>query len=163
MAFLGLAPICFIWPCSPFSHKDISSARNLFRGVNSLSVPDGALPASTTGDDDDDDDDSHHVVRRNGQVTPGAPDKRNSVGSSVGSLDPEAPANYNYGRRRSRAVLYQLSGHYGQATDKKAHKKMHNKIPANVSWTTFAYVLLQIVFAFFIYVQYVLHITLKSN
>ena len=117
-----------------YSHKDISSARNLFRGVNSLSVPDGGVPASTAAnDDDDDDDDGHHVVRRNGQVTPGAPDKRNSVGSSVGSLDPEAPANYNYGRRRSRAVLYQLSGHYGQATDKKAHKKMHNKIPANVS------------------------------
>lgn len=28
-----------------------------------------------------------------------------------GNLDPEAPPA-NYGRRRSRAVLYQLSGHY---------------------------------------------------
>lgn len=30
-----------------------------------------------------------------------------------GNLDPEAPPA-NYGRRRSRAVLYQLSGHYKQ-------------------------------------------------
>lgn len=29
-----------------------------------------------------------------------------------GSLDPEAPSQANMGRRRSRAVLYQLSGHY---------------------------------------------------
>lgn len=29
-----------------------------------------------------------------------------------GNLDPEAPSPANMGRRRSRAVLYQLSGHY---------------------------------------------------
>ncbi len=48
------------------------------------------------------------------------------------NLGPEAPANYNYGRRRSRAVLYQLSGHY--KTD-KASKKIHSKLNANVSLT----------------------------
>ena len=44
--------------------------------------------------------------------------------------DPEAPPpNYNYGRRRSRAVLYQLSGHY--KTDKA--KKITSKLNTNVS------------------------------
>ncbi len=42
------------------------------------------------------------------------------------NLGPEAPSNYNYGRRRSRAVLYQLSGHY-KTTDKSA-KKIHSKL-----------------------------------
>ncbi len=45
------------------------------------------------------------------------------------NLDPEAPANYSYGRRRSRAVLYQLSGHY--KTEKT--KKIHSKLSTNVS------------------------------
>lgn len=45
-----------------------------------------------------------------------------------GNLDPEAPPA-NYGRRRSRAVLYQLSGHYKQ--DKIKTKLKLN----NVSWT----------------------------
>jgi hypothetical protein len=51
-----------------------------------------------------------------------------------GNLDPEAPATstYNYGRRRSRAVLYQLSGHY--KTDKS--KKIHSKLSTNVSKET---------------------------
>lgn len=41
-----------------------------------------------------------------------------------GNLDPEAPPA-NYGRRRSRAVLYQLSGHYKQ--DKiKTKLKLNN-------------------------------------
>ena len=44
--------------------------------------------------------------------------------------DPEAPPpNYNYGRRRSRAVLYQLSGHY--KTEKA--KKITSKLNTNVS------------------------------
>lgn len=38
-----------------------------------------------------------------------------------GNLDPEAPPA-NYGRRRSRAVLYQLSGHYKQDKIKTKHK-----------------------------------------
>ena len=65
-------------------------------------------------------------------------DEPSSVASSS-VLDPEAPSNYNYSqRRRSRAVLYQLSGHYGQTNDKKAlNKKIHNKIPANVSSITY--------------------------
>lgn len=40
-----------------------------------------------------------------------------------GNLDPEAPPA-NYGRRRSRAVLYQLSGHYKQ--DNKHKIKLNN-------------------------------------
>ncbi|XKL68395.1 hypothetical protein PGB90_003886 [Kerria lacca] len=42
-----------------------------------------------------------------------------------GNLDPEAPPT-NYGRRRSRAVLYQLSGHYKQ--DKPKTKIINNSI-----------------------------------
>ncbi|XP_071050671.1 voltage-gated delayed rectifier potassium channel KCNH8 isoform X2 [Onthophagus taurus] len=43
-----------------------------------------------------------------------------------GNLDPEAPPA-NYGRRRSRAVLYQLSGHYKQ--DKiKTKLKLNNNL-----------------------------------
>ncbi|XP_025832214.1 potassium voltage-gated channel subfamily H member 8-like [Agrilus planipennis] len=43
-----------------------------------------------------------------------------------GNLDPEAPPA-NYGRRRSRAVLYQLSGHYKQ--DKmKSKLKLNNNL-----------------------------------
>lgn len=42
-----------------------------------------------------------------------------------GNLDPEAPPADKYGRRRSRAVLYQLSGHYKQ--DKiKTKLKLNN-------------------------------------
>lgn len=40
-----------------------------------------------------------------------------------GNLDPEAPPA-NYGRRRSRAVLYQLSGHY--KPDKIKKLKLNN-------------------------------------
>ncbi len=51
------------------------------------------------------------------------------------NLDPEAPANYNYGRRRSRAVLYQLSGHYKTAASGEGNKakKIHSKLSTNVS------------------------------
>ncbi|CAB0044343.1 unnamed protein product, partial [Trichogramma brassicae] len=42
-----------------------------------------------------------------------------------GNLDPEAPPA-NYGRRRSRAVLYQLSGHYKQ--DNKHRMKLNNTL-----------------------------------
>ncbi|CAG7827137.1 unnamed protein product, partial [Allacma fusca] len=41
-----------------------------------------------------------------------------------GNLDPEAPPA-NYGRRRSRAVLYQLSGHYKQDR-RKSKLKINN-------------------------------------
>ncbi|XP_066952622.1 potassium voltage-gated channel subfamily H member 8 isoform X1 [Macrobrachium rosenbergii] len=43
------------------------------------------------------------------------------------NLDPEAPSAAKYGRRRSRAVLYQLSGHYTQ--DKGKNKlKLNNTL-----------------------------------
>ena len=46
--------------------------------------------------------------------------------------DPSLPSNYNYGRRRSRAVLYQLSGHY-KNTEKSKTKKIQSKLSTNVS------------------------------
>lgn len=46
-----------------------------------------------------------------------------------GNVDPEAPPA-NYGRRRSRAVLYQLSGHYKQ--DKIKTKLKLNNVSAIV-------------------------------
>ncbi|XP_046397487.1 potassium voltage-gated channel subfamily H member 4 [Ischnura elegans] len=45
-----------------------------------------------------------------------------------GNADPEAPPA-NYGRRRSRAVLYQLSGHY----NKQDHKMKRTKLKLNNS------------------------------
>lgn len=51
------------------------------------------------------------------------------ISDANGSLDPEAPPA-NYGRRRSRAVLYQLSGHYKQ--DNK-HKIKLNNVSASLS------------------------------
>lgn len=45
------------------------------------------------------------------------------IPDSNGNIDPEAPPS-NYGRRRSRAVLYQLSGHYKQ--DNKHKIKLNN-------------------------------------
>ncbi|XP_071451245.1 voltage-gated delayed rectifier potassium channel KCNH8 [Hetaerina americana] len=47
---------------------------------------------------------------------------------SNGNADPEAPPA-NYGRRRSRAVLYQLSGHY----NKQDHKMKRTKLKLNNS------------------------------
>ena len=49
----------------------------------------------------------------------------------IPTLGPDAPTNYNYGRRRSRAVLYQLSGHYKNT--EKSTKKIHSKLSTNVS------------------------------
>ncbi|OXA43454.1 Potassium voltage-gated channel subfamily H member 8 [Folsomia candida] len=66
-----------------------------------------------SGDDDDDDDDPTHPY-----------------GSDPnGNLDPEAPPA-NYGRRRSRAVLYQLSGHYMMKppSGKQTKLKLQNTI-----------------------------------
>ncbi|XP_024084659.1 potassium voltage-gated channel subfamily H member 8 isoform X3 [Cimex lectularius] len=47
-----------------------------------------------------------------------------------GCLEPdETPAGVNYGRRRSRAVLYQLSGHYKQDKAKHTKLKLNNSLP----------------------------------
>ncbi|XP_063359627.1 potassium voltage-gated channel subfamily H member 8 isoform X2 [Cydia amplana] len=43
-----------------------------------------------------------------------------------GNLDPEAPSPANMGRRRSRAVLYQLSGHYKPEKTKSKIKLNNN-------------------------------------
>nr|XP_026495138.1 potassium voltage-gated channel subfamily H member 8 isoform X5 [Vanessa tameamea] len=47
-----------------------------------------------------------------------------------GNLDPEAPSPANMGRRRSRAVLYQLSGHY--KPDKTKSKLKLNNVSKNL-------------------------------
>ncbi|CAG5012581.1 unnamed protein product [Parnassius apollo] len=47
-----------------------------------------------------------------------------------GNLDPEAPSPANMGRRRSRAVLYQLSGHY--KPDKMKTKLKLNNVSKNL-------------------------------
>nr|XP_026495139.1 potassium voltage-gated channel subfamily H member 8 isoform X6 [Vanessa tameamea] len=44
-----------------------------------------------------------------------------------GNLDPEAPSPANMGRRRSRAVLYQLSGHY-KPDKTKSKLKLNNNL-----------------------------------
>ncbi|XP_026329497.1 potassium voltage-gated channel subfamily H member 8-like isoform X2 [Hyposmocoma kahamanoa] len=44
-----------------------------------------------------------------------------------GNLDPEAPSPANMGRRRSRAVLYQLSGHY-KPDKTKTKLKLNNNL-----------------------------------
>ncbi|XP_022117086.1 potassium voltage-gated channel subfamily H member 8 isoform X6 [Pieris rapae] len=46
---------------------------------------------------------------------------------SNGNLDPEAPSPANMGRRRSRAVLYQLSGHY-KPDKMKTKLKLNNNL-----------------------------------
>lgn len=99
------------------SHKDVTSTKNRFAGVNSLPVPGMDGDSSDDEDLDTDLNDCHSEA--------------NGGGHALNSLDPEAPMNYNYGRRRSRAVLYQLSGHY--KTGDKTHKKIHSKLNASVS------------------------------
>lgn len=47
-----------------------------------------------------------------------------------GNLDPEAPSPANMGRRRSRAVLYQLSGHY-KPDKMKTKLKLNNVSKVN--------------------------------
>ena len=90
------------------SHKDITANKVIRTTNNTLQVPGIEFESS----DDEESTDDNLAMSKN--------------------LGPEAPSNYNYGRRRSRAVLYQLSGHY-KTTDKSA-KKMHAKLGgANVS------------------------------
>lgn len=48
-----------------------------------------------------------------------------------GNLDPEAPSPANMGRRRSRAVLYQLSGHY-KPDKMKTKLKLNNVSKVNL-------------------------------
>lgn len=59
---------------------------------------------------------------------------------SNGNLDPEAPSPANMGRRRSRAVLYQLSGHY-KPDKMKTKLKLNNVSKVNfVNCLTFVVV-----------------------
>ena len=101
------------------SHKDISSTRNQFSGINSLAVPGigaaishmsrtgslGSINNSLCSLDSENNDDANDL------------DEKDTIESGLVAplslLDPEAPSGYNYGeRRRSRAILYQLSANY---------------------------------------------------
>ena len=62
------------------------------------------------------------------EVESDSEDSEGSENMTLGNnLGPDAPNNYNYGRRRSRAVLYQLSGHY-KTNNVKTSKKIHSKL-----------------------------------
>ena len=130
------------------SHKDVTSSRNQFSGVNSLSVPGcpgvGGLISSISRSgslcavdincpsEKENDDDHNEQEKEYG----------NSENNFLSVLGSDAPTNYNYGdRRRSRAILYQLSATYsgnralgGPLGDTTSHqtprKKMgfHSKI-----------------------------------
>ena len=125
------------------SHKDITSSHNQFTGINSLSVPGvGGLITSisrsssiTSGlsvDDQGADDDDNENNESNASNT--------GLSPPMSLLDPGAPTNYNYGeRRRSRAILYQLSATYsgnkeviGDASSHQPHHKnkmsLHSKL-----------------------------------
>ena len=99
------------------SHKDISATK-IIQTKDTLMVPGFDSP----DDDEDSTDDEFLKTRSN-----------NGSYLGVRNLGTDAPSNYNYGRRRSRAVLYQLSGHY-KNTEKSAGKKIHSKLSTNVSW-----------------------------
>jgi PAS domain S-box-containing protein len=131
------------------SHKDISSTHNQFSGVNSLSVPGVASVPAVPGIAG-----LITSISRSGSVCSG--DSLGSLENENGEeddyvgkecdisgsghpaplslLSPDAPVNYNYGeRRRSRAILYQLSASYsgnrgpsgphGDATNHQGHDK----------------------------------------
>ncbi|KAG8035250.1 hypothetical protein G9C98_001740, partial [Cotesia typhae] len=49
-----------------------------------------------------------------------------------GDIDPEAPSPNYGGRRRSRGILYTLSGHYNQ----DGKHKLHNKVVTTWEWIT---------------------------
>ncbi|CAB4061358.1 KCNH8 [Lepeophtheirus salmonis] len=95
------------------SHKEIPPPRcaTIHPGYNTLNVP-GINQTGLSNDLEDSYESSNSVENH---LLPS-------------NMDPEAPPNYNYGRRRSRAVLYQLSGHY--KTDKS--KKIHNKLNSSL-------------------------------
>lgn len=112
------------------SHKDITDTKQ-FSGVNHLPLPGehGVRVSIDNGSDGDTTED---------ESDGGEANKAGHLAVHH-HLDPEAPANYNYGqRRRSRAVLYQLSRNYNNKTDgAKAAKKIHSKLSTNVSLELF--------------------------
>ena len=131
------------------SHKDISSTRNQFSGINSLAVPGigaaishmsrtgslGSINNSLCSLDSENNDDTNDLEEKDtiesGLVAP------------LSLLDPGAPSGYNYGeRRRSRAILYQLSANYsgnrtltGPLGDTTGHQGHHKKIALHAKFT----------------------------
>ena len=122
------------------SHKDITSTHSQFAGINSLAVPGigGAISTIVSPPRIG----SINSLRGRGDSPDSSPDSEKESDSpefegpsSVSLLDPDAPSNYNYGqRRRSRAVLYQIAGHYagnkglsGPLGDSNSHAGHHKK------------------------------------
>ena len=103
------------------SHKDVTANKVIRSANNTLTVP---------GFEDEDESSDDEFLDMN-EKTEADWNKSNSLAVP---LSAEAPSNYNYGRRRSRAVLYQLSGHY-KTTDKTTKAKIHSKLGTNVSST----------------------------
>ena len=88
------------------SHKDITANKTIrVTTNNTLTVP--GIEFESDSEDSDLDGQDHLTLGNN--------------------LGADAPSNYNYGRRRSRAVLYQLSGHY-KTNNVKVSKKIHSKL-----------------------------------
>ena len=80
-------------------------------------------------DDNDNDDDGGNAVAADHLLAPPSPTPSNN--SSSGE-EPEEPTDaYKYQRRRSRAVLYQLSGTYGK------HQSTKSKLQLNKVSTVF--------------------------
>ena len=135
------------------SHKDITSTHNQFIGINSLAVPglggpissilfgatQGSSISSAGSHGAADVTQSKVDLGENGSDSEDSDSAYNEGGPSpISLLDPGAPVNYNYGqRRRSRAVLYQLSTHYSGGNkslsgrsrgDNKNHGGNHKKM-----------------------------------
>ena len=121
------------------SHKDISSTHNQFTGINSLSVPGvGGLITSLSTPSICSGDSLGSLENENAEEDDYAGKECDISGSGhpapLSLLDVDAPVNYNYGeRRRSRAILYQLSATYsgnqalsgplGDASNHRGHDK----------------------------------------
>ena len=122
------------------SHKDITSTHNQFTGINSLTVPGvGGLITSISRSGSICSGDSLGSLENENAEEDDYVGKECDISASGHSgplslLDTEAPVNYNYGeRRRSRAILYQLSASYsgnralsgplGDASNHQGHDK----------------------------------------
>ena len=132
------------------SHKDITTTHNQFAGINSLAVPgiggaissisqlsrnDSTSSVDSLGSVDNDSDDND--ARKDPDFSLlGGPGR-------LSLLDSDAPTNYNYGeRRRSRAILYQLSANYsgnrgisGPLGDTSNHQGHHTKLALHTKLT----------------------------
>lgn len=148
------------------SHKDITSSHNQFSGINSLTVPGvGGLISSISRSgsissvssqslEDEQAEEEGHERNQCDRAEPG-------LAVPMSLLDADAPTSYNYGeRRRSRAILYQLSATYSGNKevigDAGGHQSHHKKMTLH-SKLTGTQVGLLIVMTHSKYMYYVFH------